>query len=526
MCIHDLEGVLLAVNPAVERSLGYAAEEGLGRNLKEFLAPSVRPQFENYLERIRTNAADSGLMRLIAKDGTERIWSYRNIRYEEPGSPARVLGHALDVTVQAQAEGALKESRKALRKAHDELAVRVAERTLELQQANERLRAEMDQRQRAEEELLRARKLESLGVLAGGIAHDFNNFLTIVQGNVALAVARTEPGDPIRDILRQTDAACGRAALLASQLLTFAKGGAPLRRIGQPEELLKDAVDLARAGSPVGINLFLEPGLSPAEFDAGQMGQVLHNVLLNARQSMPEGGVIEVRAENITADASLPLGPGSYVRISVRDQGSGISADILPRIFDPYFTTKKTGSGLGLATAYAIVAKHEGHIGVQSELGSGTTVSIYLPASQERPKARPAGPEAFHAGSGRILVMDDEGAIRKLLAKTLERWGYEVECAGDGAEAVAFYKDAKASGRDFVAVILDLTVPGGMGGKEAAIRLRAIDPSAKIILSSGYSDDSTISEFRKHGFDAVLLKPWTGEDLTRTLERVLTGGAG
>jgi CheY-like chemotaxis protein len=236
---------------------------------------------------------------------------------------------------------------------------------------------------------------------------------------------------------------------------------------------------------------------------------------------MLEGGVIEVRAENVTADASLPLSPGNYIRISVRDRGGGISPDILPRIFDPYFTTKETGSGLGLATAYAIVTKHQGHIGVESEVGSGTTVSIYLPASEQRPEDLPAGPQVPIAGSGRILVMDDEGAIRKLLAKTLERWGYEVECAGDGVEAIALYERAKASGRGFAVVVLDLTVPGGMGGSEAAIKLRAMDPSVRIILSSGYSDDSTISEFRKHGFDAVLLKPWTAAELTRTLEKVL-----
>ncbi len=463
-------------------------------------------------------------MRLVAKDGTDRIWSYRNIRYDEPGSPPRILGHGLDVTKQALAESALKESQKALSKAHDELALRVAERTAELQQANEHLRAEIEQRKRVEEELLRARKLESLGVLAGGIAHDFNNFLTIVQGNIVLAAARTEPGDPISEILRQTSAACGRAALLATQLLTFAKGGAPVRRTGHVAELLKDAVDLARAGSTVGIHLSIGTSLWPSEFDPGQMGQVLHNVLLNARQSMPEGGVIEARAENVTTDTRLPFTPGDYVRISVRDQGHGIPPDILPSIFDPYFTTKTSGSGLGLATAYAIVAKHQGHIGVESEVGAGTTVSIYLPASPQRPEDSLDCIEALHTGSGRILVMDDDGLIRKILAKTLERSGYEVECAADGAEAIAVYESAKASGQGFAAVVLDLTVPGGMGGKEAAIKLRKIDPCVKLILSSGYSDDATISEYRKHGFGAVLLKPWTAAQVSQALKQVLSAG--
>src|SRR5262245_43696743 len=225
MCIHDIDGVLLMLNPAVQRSLGYPPGEGVGRNLKEFLAPAVRPLFDEYLQRIRTEGTDSGFMRLMAKDGTERVWSYRNIRYDEPGSPSRVLGHGLDVTQQVVAEKALRASQKALERAHDELAQRVAERTTDQQEANDRLRAEIEQRKQVEEELLRARKLDAMGVLAGGIAHDFNNFLTVVQGSLALAMGHTRPGDPVRDMLQQTVTACDRASSLASQLLTFAKGG-------------------------------------------------------------------------------------------------------------------------------------------------------------------------------------------------------------------------------------------------------------------------------------------------------------
>ena len=299
MCIHDLDGVLLVINPAVAQSLGYRMEDGLGRNLRDFLTPSVRPMFDEYLQRIRTNPVDSGLLRLQAKDGSDRVWFYRNVRYEEPGSPARVLGHALDITDRILAENALRQSQNALAKARDGLVRRVAERTAELQQANERLEAEVNQRKLLEDELMRADKLEALAVLAGGIAHDFNNFLMIVQGNLELAKIQTKPGDPLHDILQQSDTACKRAVSLASQLLTFGKGGAPIVRTTSVAQLLAASVDLARAGSQVRFNLAVPDDLWPAEIDAGQISQVFHNLLLNARQAVPESGIVEVRAENV-----------------------------------------------------------------------------------------------------------------------------------------------------------------------------------------------------------------------------------
>ncbi len=521
MCIHDFDGVLLSINPAVAESLGYRLEDGLGRNLREFLAPSVQNMFDDYLRRIRTNPVDTGLMRLVAKDGTERIWLYRNVQCEQSGPRALVLGHALDITERINAERALKQSRKDLAKARDELALRVAERTAELRQTNERLRAEIEQREQIEEELLRARKLEALAVLAGGIAHDFNNFLTIVQGNLELATILTQPGDSVlRDILEQAGTACRRAASLSSQLLTFGKGGAPIVRAASVAQLLEDSVNLARAGSQVSFDLVIPADLWPAELDTGQIGQVFHNVLLNARQAVPEGGVVEVRAENERIkQGAAPLNAGAYVRISVRDNGCGIAPDILPRIFDPYFTTKGTGRGLGLATAYSIVAKHRGHLSVDSTLGVGTTLSIHLPASEMAPAIQPAS--VVRTGAGRILIMDDEEAIRKLLEQMLTRLGYEPECSRDGAEAVELYDRARASGRAFAAVLLDLTVPGGMGGEEACARLRRIDPSVKLIVSSGYSDSPVMSEFQEHGFDDVIRKPYTLAELSQVMSRVV-----
>jgi len=526
MCIHDLEGVLRFLNPAAFQSLGYYPEDGyypengVGRNLRDFLAPSVRHLFDDYLARIRNNPVDSGLMRLEARDRSERVWYCRNIRYDELGGPPVVLGHAIDITERVRAERALKVAQGALQQAHDELARRVAERTAELQQANERLLAEMEQRRRVEEELFRGRKLESLGVLAGGIAHDFNNFLTIISGNIALAKMHLKPADSVCDILDQAAVACKRATSLASQLLTFGKGGAPVRRPSPLVGVVTDAVDLARAGAHVTIDLAIAGDLWSAEIDVEQISHALHNILLNARQAMPEGGMIEVRAENVVFDAdSLQLRSGRYVMISVADHGCGIAADVLPRVFDPYFTTKHSGSGLGLATVHAIISKHEGYITVQSVLNAGTTFSVYLPACEVPQPAEPAIGQQLQTGSGRILVMDDEEALRKLLVKILERLGYEVETAQEGSEAIELYQKAKDAGRRFDAVLVDLTIPGGMGGKEVAARLREVDDSVVLIVSSGYSQTPIMSEFRRYGFGDMISKPWTPLQLSEVLRR-------
>ena len=375
-------------------------------------------------------------------------------------------------------------------------------------------------RKQVEEELFRGRKLESLGVLAGGIAHDFNNFLTIIAGNISLAKMRIQPADLVCDLLEQAAVACNRATSLASQLLTFGKGGTPVKRPAPLAGVVKDAVDLARAGATVTINLAIEGNLWSAEIDIEQISQALHNILLNARQAMPEGGIIEVRAENVVFDAdSLSLRSGKYVMMSVRDHGCGIAAEVLPRIFDPYFTTKQGGSGLGLATVHSIIAKHEGYITVQSSPGVETTFSIYIPACETAQPEESTIGQQLQTGSGRILVMDDEEALRILLAQTLERLGYEVECAREGAEAIELYQRAKDSGHCFDAVLVDLTIPGGMGGKEVAARLREVDDSVVLIVSSGYSNTPIMSEFRSYGFNDVISKPWTPVQLSEVLRR-------
>ena len=398
---------------------------------------------------------------------------------------------------------------------------RVQERTAELTQAAEQLRTEIVNRERTEEELLRARKLESLGVLAGGIAHDFNNFLTIVQGNIGIARERLGPDEQGREVLEETLAACRRAAFLASQLLTFAKGGAPVRRLASVKGLAMEAVQLIRAGSSLSVNVEIPEDLLFAYVDGAQIGQVFHNILLNARQAMREGGIIELWAENGLNPEHGDRDP--RVRIAIRDYGCGIPAEVRPRIFDPYFTTKPGGSGLGLATSYAIVAKHGGNIMVDSTPGQGSVFTIDLPATHDVPAAAPPVAAATQTGTERILVMDDEEPLRKLLESVLRTLGYEVQTARDGAEAIALYEAAKAAARPFDAVLLDLTVSGGMGGVEAAARLKEFDPSCKLIVSSGYSASLVMSEFASYGFDAVLPKPWSMPEISGVVRRVLAG---
>jgi signal transduction histidine kinase/ActR/RegA family two-component response regulator len=406
---------------------------------------------------------------------------------------------------------------------NEQLEARVQERTAELRLSAEQLRAEMAQRREVEEELLRARKLESLGVLAGGIAHDFNNFLTVVQGNIEMAKMQLDSSHPVHAILSRTNNACVRAAFLASQLLTFAKGGAPVRQVADIGQLVRDAVNLARAGAQTTFEVEISGDLRCAEVDPGQIVQALHSILLNARQAMPEGGIVEVHAGN----AIVPDHPESEarVRISIRDYGCGIPFDVLPRIFDPYFSTKPGASGLGLATAYAIISKHGGTLSVESKPGIESVFTIDLPASQASPAPlRPAAAQ-LEGGTERVLIMDDEEGLRQLLEAVLTRQGYRVHTARDGAEAIALCEDAAARRQPFAAALLDLTVSGGMGGLEAAARLKEVDPNLKLIVSSGYSDNRVMADFRRYGFDDVIRKPWVIADVTEVFRRLLEADA-
>ena len=358
--------------------LGFAKSERIDLNsFLQKLHPEDREAVSQTLAKaLRDEGGYETEYRVVLPDGQTRwIASRGRVEFNRAGKPVLMRGASLDITTRKQVE----------------------------------------------EELFRGRKLESLGVLAGGIAHDFNNFLTIIAGNIALAKMHLKPADPVYDILEQAAVASNRATSLALQLLTFGKGGAPVRRPSPLDGTLKDAVDLVRAGATVTIDLVIAGDLWSAEIDIEQIGQALYNILLNARQAMPEGGIIEVRAENVVFDGDpLSLRNGGYVMVSIRDHGCGIEADVLPRIFDPYFTTKQSGSGLGLATVHAIIAKHEGHITVQSILGVETTFSVLLPACKAAQPAESGVGQQLQTGSGRILVMDDEEALRTLLAQILK----------------------------------------------------------------------------------------------------------
>ena len=383
---------------------------------------------------------------------------------------------------------------------------------------------DITEKEHLEAERRKAEKLESLGVAAGGIAHDFNNLLTAIIGNLSLSLIILSPDDEMHERLSAAKKASLRAQELAQQLLTFAKGGAPIKKTASIGQLIHDTVTFSIRGSSIRADFETPDDLWPVEVDSGQISQVVNNLAINAEQAMPSGGVLSVKCENflLTEESAAlsPLRVGKYVKITVHDEGIGIPEEYLKKIFDPYFTTKPKGSGLGLATSYSIVKNHEGLITVESKVGVGSLFSIYLPATDkqvafERARAEPA------KGKGRILALDDEEAICELVKAALTPLGYDVTTVQDALSAIEAYKSSMDEDRKFDAVISDLTLPGGMGGAECIKRLVDLDPSVKAIVSSGYAMDPVMSRYREYGFCACIAKPYEVSDLGHVVHDVL-----
>jgi len=383
---------------------------------------------------------------------------------------------------------------------------------------------DITERKRMQEELIKGQKLESLGLLAGGIAHDFNNILTGIVGNLSVAKLQIDPSHKIVNRLDLCEKAAFQATDLIRQLLTFARGGEPVKKFINPASLIRETGSFALRGSNIRSIIDIQENLWSMEVDESQLSQVLNNLLLNAIQAMPAGGEVGIRAANETLPHNNPqqLPPGNYLKIAVEDRGCGIPQENLIRIFDPYFTTKPKGSGLGLASVHSIIKRHGGAVEVSSTPGGGTTFTIHLPAIPGRQPENTGISESMELrGSGRVLVMDDEYFIREIATYILGFMGYEVDCCADGEEAVECFHTARKKNDPYSAVILDLTIPGGMGGKEAASRILEIDPDAVLIVSSGYSDDPVVASFSQYGFSGVVPKPFDAEGLTRELKRLI-----
>ena len=382
---------------------------------------------------------------------------------------------------------------------------------------------DITERKQMEREIQRSEKLESVGILAGGIAHDFNNILTVILGNITLAKMLADPQSKLYTKLNEAEKGSMRARDLTQQLLTFSKGGSPIKKATSVAELLKESAGFALTGSNVKPEFTISSNLWTVEVDEGQINQVFNNLVINADQAMPEGGRLFIIAENaiIKADEKLPLQPGRYIRITLKDEGIGIPKMHLSKIFDPYFTTKAKGSGIGLTTVYSIIKNHGGLVTVDSELGVGTSFYIYLPASTKKIEYEDNFKIKDLTGKGRILIMDDEETVREVAGQMLIMLGYEVDYAVDGREAIEKYRQAMGGSGRFDAVIMDLTVPGGMGGKETIKELLKIDPEVTAVVSSGYSNDPVMASFKDYGFKAVVAKPYKVKHLGSTLHEIL-----
>jgi len=474
--IHDLDGRIISVNRRALDLFGYTESEVRGLSVAEFHPPEAHDDFVRAFAMIKKHGFIKMEMEFRKKGG--------EVFPAEVSSSLSTLGEGTVV------HGIVRD---------------------------------MSERRRIEAELAKIERLESLGLLAGGIAHDFNNLLARLMGDITFLEGNLDSSSDAATRMREAQSTIIEARGLTRQLLTFARGGAPVKKTVDTRGLVTSAVGFALRGSNLKCEYSFAPDLEPVEVDEGQINQVIANLVINASHAMSGGGTIEVevRGETIGPDGAVSLKDGRYVRVSVTDHGSGIKKQDLCRVFDPFFTTKETGKGLGLSTAYSIIKKHGGQISVKSEPGAGTTFTFHLPVSEKKAAESRKEKVVPVAGDARVLLMDDEDDIRELSCLLLGRLGYRTEGARDGADAIERYRAATEAGEPFDLVILDLTVPGGMGGREAVDELKKIDPEVKAIVASGYSDDPVLAEFRKFGFRGIVSKPYSVTDLTRAINETL-----
>jgi len=483
----DTQGTIILLNRIAEKLTGWSQDEAIGRFLQDVFniininnRQPVGSLLDNVLKSGMNADSDSPMV-LIAKDGKEQIVaeSCAPVR-DKKGNIIGFVWVFRDIT----------------------------------------------EKHKMQQELIKTKKLESVGVLAGGIAHDFNNILASILGNIDLAEYFLKPDEEkVHKLLKQAKKASLRAKDLTYQLLTFSKGGEPVKKIASITEVIKETCAFVLQGSNVKCEYHFPADLWPVEIDTGQMSQVIQNLIFNAIHAMPEGGIITIDCENISdaGNLKLPIDKGRYVRISIQDSGVGIPAEQLDKIFDPFYTTKKEGSGLGLAITHSIILQHGGYIAVESKPGKGTTFILYLAASVAQQIDRQLTPEPVKTGGnkGRALIMDDEDMVRELARGMLTHLGYEVVLAKEGREALTIYKESRETGKLFDIVIMDLTIPGGMGGVETTKKLLAFDPLAKVIVASGYSNDPVMSNYKDYGFAGVMIKPYLMIELRDAIHDVL-----
>lgn len=521
----SMTGQILSANPAAATIIGFKSPAEMQEevtDVRDWLK-LTRRDWHTLVSSLRDHGTVSDFEIEVRRTTGEFVWLSVNLRgiYNESGEIISLDGIMEDITVR-------KNAAEELQLHSDHLEQLVSERTREYQDINKTLHREMLEKEKVEEELLRAKKLESIGVLAGGIAHDFNNLMTVVLGNINIAQLK-KVGAPSPELDNAVQA-LNRARLLTQKFITFSSGGNPIKKIMDIESVTRSAVDLALAGSSLNAEFTVVAGLWKTSVDEDLISQAMYNIVENSKQAMAHGGTLHIeitnyRRKNQFEEKDLPIRSGDYVLIEFQDYGCGISSEHLSRIFDPYFTTAemgaKKGKGLGLTIAYSIIKKHGGDTYVDSTVGKGTRVRLFLPAigpdrvSQERHEDTVS---AFSSGgTKRILLMDDEEMLRDIARLMLERMAHEVVLADDGESAIRQYRQALAEEKGFDLVILDLTIPGGIGGKEVVSILKDIDPGVKAVVSSGYAEDPVMADFEKYGFVGVLSKPYDMNKLQSVL---------